>query len=79
MLTSKGSRTREQIELGLSVPIFDNEAPPVERGRCAPRGTWFQVRLSITAIATGDLIVEGVALEQEVVNEGITTQTFTPA
>ncbi len=79
VLTAKGTRTREQIELGLSIPIMDEEEPPVERGRCAPRGTWFQVRLSITAIATGDLIVEGVALEQEVVSEGIATQTFTPA
>lgn len=79
VLTTKATRTREQVELGLSVPIMDAEDPPVERGRCAPRGTWFQVRLSVTAIATGDLIIEGVALEQEVVSEGIGTQTFTPA
>ena len=79
VLTSKATRTREQVELGLSIPIMDAEGPPVERGRCAPRGTWFQARLSITAIATGDLIIEGVALEQEVVSEGIATQTFTPA
>ncbi len=76
VLTTKATRTREQIELGLSIPIMH---AAVERGRCAPRGTWFQVRLSVTAIATGDLIIEGVALEQEVVSEGIATQTFTPA
>lgn len=79
VLTSKATRTREQIELGLSIPIMDVEEPPVEQGRCAPRGTWFQVRLSIAAIATGDLIVEGVALEHEVVAEGIVTQTFSPS
>ena len=79
VFTAKGTRTREQVELGLSVPLMDAAGPPVERGRCAPRGTWFQVRLSVTAIAAGDLIIEGVALEQEVLSEGIATQTFTPA
>ncbi|KKM25825.1 hypothetical protein LCGC14_1591060 [marine sediment metagenome] len=76
VLGSEGTRTRVQVELGLSIPITHSA---VERGRCAPQGTWFQVRLAITAIATGDLIVEGVALEQEVVTEGISTQAFTPA
>ncbi len=76
VLTSKATRTREQFELGLSIPITH---AAVERGRCAPIGTWFQVRLSAAAIATGDLIIEGVALEQEIISEGLVTQTFVPA
>lgn len=76
VLSSKATRTRETFELGLSIPITH---AATERGRCAPRGTWFSCRLEVTAIATGDLICEGVAVEQEVVQEGITTQTFTPS
>lgn len=76
VLGSESARTRVQVELGLSIPITSDAT---ERGRCAPRGTWFQARLSVAAIAAGDLIVEGVALEQEVVQEGIPTQAFTPA
>lgn len=74
LLTEKARRTRVQVELGLSIPILYQD---VERGRCAPRGTWFSVRLAVAEITTGDLIVEGVAVEQEVVAESLVTQTFT--
>jgi len=47
-----------------------------EVARFAARGTWFQARISVSALAAGDLIVDGLALEHEVVRESIPAQAI---
>ncbi len=68
VLSAQTERKRTHHEFGLSIPYIHNS---VERARFAPRGTWFQVRIVVPAIAAGDLIIEGVALEYEIVRESI--------
>lgn len=68
VLASQTARTRTHHELGLSVPHLESG---VEVLRVAPRGTWFAVRLSTPSLAAGDLILDGVSLEHEVVRESL--------
>lgn len=61
------SPTREVIELGLLEP-YDSGGS--ERLRYAPRGTWFSFQLkTVGALPDGDVVLEGVSLEYEVVRE----------
>ncbi len=65
-LAAQAERTTKRWKVGLSVPLFD--ALLNEVARFAPRGVWFQAKVESTGgLATGDLIVEGVEIEHEVV------------
>lgn len=76
-ITLAGEVERETThhELGLSIPLVHNL---IERARFAPRGTWFSVRIDVPAIADGDLIIDGVGLEHEIVRESLAAQTVAP-
>ena len=64
-LAAKSERTTQRWKLGLSVPLKDGMG--VEVGRFAARGVWFQARAeTVGGLGGGDLIVEGVELEHEV-------------
>lgn len=69
-LSSETSRTTKVIEVGLSIPVPDGAGG--EAGRCAMRGTRIKCRLETTGgIAAGDLIVDKVEVEHEVVLESV--------
>jgi len=72
-LVSAGSaRQTRSFELGLSVPLM---VGGVEKGRQAPRGTWYQclveTRFDAVANLPNQLIIEGLEVEYEVVRETI--------
>jgi hypothetical protein len=68
-LTAKTVRTLERFDIGLSVPILDGL--DVERGRCAPRGCWFQLLVYDDGLAAGDLVFEQTEVEFEAVESSI--------
>jgi len=72
-LSAQASRKTTHHELGLSVALLEGAT---EVARFAARGTWFQARISVSALAAGDLIVDGLALEHEVVRESIPAQAI---
>lgn len=71
VLTSKASRTLDTFE----VALYQAHSPGgTEQTRVYPRGTYFSVKLDtlvggVGAVATGDLIVEHLAIEYEAVRE----------
>lgn len=71
VLAAEPERRTTHHELGLSIPLVHNL---IEQGRFAPRGTWFAVRLDVAALAAGDLILDGVSVEYEVVRESLQAQ-----
>lgn len=66
------TRQTRIFELGLSVPVM---LGATERGRQAPRGTWFQAlvetRFNGTTDVPNQLIIEGLEVEYDVVRETI--------
>src|SRR5574341_267236 len=70
-LSAQTERKTTHHELGLSIPLMEG---PTEMARFAPRGTWFQARIVVPALAAGDLIIDGVSLEHEVVRESIAAE-----
>lgn len=67
-LSAEASRKTKTFEIGLSRP---HERSGVEVGRVGLRGERFAVRITIpNGLGTGDLILEGLSLEREVVLEG---------
>lgn len=75
VLASEPERRTTHHELGLSVPLLE-PVTLIERGRFAPRGTWFAIRLDVAALAAGDLILDGVSVEHEVVRESLQAQAL---
>jgi hypothetical protein len=69
-LEAKTARTLERFDVGLSIKIED--ALGVERGRCAPRGCWFQLLIYDDGLAAGDLIFEQTQVEFEAVEVSLT-------
>ena len=67
-LTATG-RLTERFEMGLSLPF---PLTGTERFRNAMRGAWFQVLIEfINGLAAGDMIVEQVELQHEIVRESL--------
>lgn len=68
-LTAKTERTLERFEIGLSVTIEDGLG--VDRGKCYPRGTWFELEVYDDGLATGWVSIEEARIEFEVVRESL--------
>jgi hypothetical protein len=62
-------------QFGLSEPLIQGG---VEMGRWAPRGAWFRIRVIAMLHGPGDLILEGLGVEMEVVRESVRVPAPTP-
>lgn len=71
-LQSSPQRMSAQHKLGLTAPVT---LAGVEVGRTAPRGTWFRARIVATIQDDGELILEGLGVEMEVVREAVPLAT----
>lgn len=73
VLSGEAERTTKIIEVGLWEPVNDDLGAEV--GRCAMRGTRIQCRIeTVGGLAAGDLILDKVEVEHEVVLETIAVE-----
>ncbi len=71
-LAGLGARTTTRFEFGLSRP---SDLTPSPAFRNALRGAWFQLLVeAINGLAAGDLIIEQVELEIEIVRESLVAE-----
>ena len=63
VLSAEAARTTRRFEIGMSLP-YNSDA-----FRSAMRGAWFQLQIQSDELAAGDLILEQIELEFEVVRE----------
>lgn len=68
-------RRTETYEIGLSEPVLDARVPDAIRARIALRGTFFAVLLRSLELSSGDLLVDGLEVEHEIVQERRTAAT----